>query len=150
MFHVPAHKNIAHKAAQIIDYGFRAARFAAEEAAFRAKWTPGEDAQFLAAGSALGWTPEEDAAFAEIPATTYERGGYDVAFTRASPYNHRACNALCAIGTKDLLNRWYLFDQIDFCIDAPEWIPTGGTRRSMFADDSDPANIVHTPCSDRD
>jgi hypothetical protein len=150
MYHVPAHKNISHKAHQI-DFSARAARFAAEEAAFRAKWTPGEDAQHLSAGSALAWTPEEDSAFEELGGTEYRRASYDVPYRMPMGYNHRACDAMVRIGPAVADDMWVLLEQCSsYTLDAIDWIPAGGTRRSMFADDVDPAAIVSEERSERE
>jgi hypothetical protein len=113
-FHTPAHKITAK-----ISANFRAARFAAEEAAFRVKWTP-----------------EEDEAFDAIPSTTYERADTSwVDRIADSPYNHRDCDVLCAFGPAGIESQWPLFVQaVGYDIGAPSWLPAGSTRRSMFAE----------------
>lgn len=113
-FHTPAHKITAK-----ISANYRAARFAAEEAAFRVKWTP-----------------EEDEAFDAIPSTTYEHA--DLSWCdkiNDTPYNNRDCNVMCRIGPKDMDVMWPLFSQsVGYDISAIEHLPAGSTMRSMFAE----------------
>lgn len=144
MYHVPAHKSLTSNAGQVAGSfhdtakafkAARQARFEAEADAFIAKWTP-----------------QEDEAFDAIPSTTYERADTSwVDFQAASPYNHRSCDAIVDIGSANIESNWPLFSiAAAYCLDAPTWIPSGYTRRSMFADDKDAPCIVHTPISERE